>query len=493
MPHATARTTRTRTLLAALTAACALVVLLVPGGPAQAVAAQPRTPAFPAQIEPYPRYERETECDPVAKPGAVDLVAIIKATYGSAEVANIPRACTGTGSSGHHSGRAVDWMANARVATQRQKGDAFVAWLLATDSYGNRHAMARRLGINYIIWNSKKLYLFDVAAGWTEYQDCVRVRTSAADDNYCHRNHVHVSMLWTGARMQTSWWTGGAGLPLTPRVADLGAVSTGPTDGLVTSPDVDASVLVRQWDEAGGPSGRVDVGGATFSAPAIVQWPDGRTEVVVVGTNGTLYLAARPAGAAWSGWTRIGGAALRGRPAALSRPDGTLLVFAPGTDGTLWQTWRSPDGTWAPWLSLGGAIPAGAGVAAATAADGSIRVAVRGTDSQAWVRSWTSSAGWSRRWTGIGGIIVADPAAVADPATGGFSVVARGTNDIAYVTDLQGTGAGRWANLGGVLVGAPAAAAVAGEGIEVIFTGSDGRTYRKLRQEGRWSGWTAIG
>lgn len=491
MPFAPSRPIRPVAMPTALVALSLAAALLVPGSAVAAVP-EPPTPSFPPQIEPYPRYEPETECDPVAKPGAVDLAAIIKATYGSSEVTNISRGCTGTGSSGHHSGRAIDWMTDAQVPAEKQKADAFVAWLLAPDEHGNRQAMARRLGINYVVWNSRKFYLFDAEAGWTEYSDCLRVRTGPADDNYCHRNHVHVSMQWAGARRQTSWWTGGNGLTVLPQVDDLGAVSTEPDGGVVASPDDDASVLVRRYDAVDGLGLTRDLGGATMSAPALVRRPDGRTETLVVGTNGALYSSVQTDETTWTTWLKVPGASLRGRPAAVAWPDGTLHVFAAGADGTLWQTWRTPAGAWGGWRSLGGAMAPGAGVSAAAAADTTIRLVVRGTDSQAWVKSWAPGRGWQRGWSGIGGIIVADPAVAADETTGSFVVVARGTNDAAYANELGGTAPLAWVKLGGALVGSPAASTVAGQGMEILLTGTNGLAYRKVRQGGTWSGWAAL-
>ncbi len=250
----------------------AVVASVLPAGAATAAVPTPRAPQFPPQIEDYPRYERESECDPTAKPGALDLAALIKATYGSTQRTNIPRSCSGSGSSGHHSGRAVDWMVDVRVPAEKQLGDAFVAWLLAPDQYGNTHAMARRLGISYVIWDSRKFYLWAPQNGWTEYSDCLRVRTAPADDNYCHRNHVHTSMLWAGADRTTSWWTGGAGLPMRPAVDEFGLATTGAATGLLARADDDGAVVEQSWQDAdlGDPTG---LGGATWYAPAVATRP----------------------------------------------------------------------------------------------------------------------------------------------------------------------------------------------------------------------------
>lgn len=172
-------------------------------------------PDFPSFIEPPATWERESGCWPVEKPGARDLRDLLRRTYGTSIVTNTVRGCTGN-DSGHEEGRAVDWMTDVRDPDERAKADAFLRWLLAADRHGNPHAMARRLGVMYVIWNSRKLYLWDTAAGWTEYSGCLTRRTGRKDDTSCHRNHVHISLSWRGANRQGTWWTLADGIPSCP-------------------------------------------------------------------------------------------------------------------------------------------------------------------------------------------------------------------------------------------------------------------------------------
>lgn len=199
------RSSRPQRVLALAVALAACLVVLVAPGPARA-AAVPASPTFPSYIDPYVPWEPETLCQPTAKPGAIEFQRLLQRTYGTSIASNITRACSGSGSSGHHAGRAIDWMTNVRNPAQADIGWSMVNWLLATDQYGNKHAMARRLGLQYIIWDSKMFRLYNTSAGWTEYQNCVTVRTGPADDNSCHRNHVHFSFTWAGAEMRTSWY-----------------------------------------------------------------------------------------------------------------------------------------------------------------------------------------------------------------------------------------------------------------------------------------------
>ena len=80
-------------------------------------------------------------------------------------------------------------------------------WLVKTDKYGNRYAKARRLGIQYLIWNHKIWGSYSASSGWRKY-------TGANP----HTDHVHISFTWAGARKKTSFWTG--------KVGNVGAAPT---------------------------------------------------------------------------------------------------------------------------------------------------------------------------------------------------------------------------------------------------------------------------
>jgi peptidoglycan hydrolase-like protein with peptidoglycan-binding domain len=56
--------------------------------------------------------------------------------------------------------------------------------------------MARRLGIQYMIWKGKIWGAYNLAGGWRKY--------TGPDP---HTNHVHISMTWAGTMGQTSFWS----------------------------------------------------------------------------------------------------------------------------------------------------------------------------------------------------------------------------------------------------------------------------------------------
>ncbi len=301
MLRASVRPSRLRQVTALACGAAAVLAVLV-AAPAQAATPTPVTPVFPSTIDPY-GYDKEDTCDPTAKPGAVEVVRLLQRTYGTSLATNIPRACSGTGTSGHHSGRAIDWMTNSRVPAQKAMGDAFVTWLLATDKYGNKHANGRRLGVQYVIWNSRMFPLYGSNPQWKEYNGCLTSRTSAADDNYCHRNHVHTSLSWNGAYKRTSWYTwAGMSRLACPTPATPARWTAPAARGLGLVPLVPARLFdSRSGDAVAGgcylaPQARYDVqvtgrGGVPASGVAAVV-----LNVVSVDPDRATFLAAYPAG-----------------------------------------------------------------------------------------------------------------------------------------------------------------------------------------------------
>ena len=185
---------------------------------------RPPTPAgLPEALEPLQPYVSAVSCDPRDKLGVTALGDLLRATYPGTSY-GISRLC-GTDplrTSEHYEGRAVDWMTNGRTALGKARGDAVVGWLTATDTAGNRFATARRLGVMYVIWNDRIWGSYAATSGWRPYSSCA-LHPEPAYDTTCHRDHVHISLGWAGARRATSFWTGDvAGVDYGPcRPADL--------------------------------------------------------------------------------------------------------------------------------------------------------------------------------------------------------------------------------------------------------------------------------
>lgn len=181
---------------------------------AGALAAKSRVPvptvALPPEVDWQAEYQGQVLCSPEAKPGAVKYGALLNSTYGK-YITYIPRSCSTPGISEHEEGRAIDWMVNSENPVDNAKAWSFLNWVTAPGPKGEPGAMARRLGVMYLIWDDKMWRVYRPQDGWQEYSGC----SAKQDDGYdtsCHRDHIHTSLTWDGAYGTTSFWTGKAEL-----------------------------------------------------------------------------------------------------------------------------------------------------------------------------------------------------------------------------------------------------------------------------------------
>jgi hypothetical protein len=167
--------------------------------------AAPASPSFGPVMDPPGSYEGQSKCSPDAKPGVVAFQQMVLAEYPGTGAGGIGRDCSYGGQSEHKEGRAWDWGVSAADATHRTAVNDLLGWLFATDRYGNEHALARRLGIMYVIWNKRIWFPY---SGWSTYCE-MKKGACVADDGGArspHTDHVHFSFTWAGARKQTSFW-----------------------------------------------------------------------------------------------------------------------------------------------------------------------------------------------------------------------------------------------------------------------------------------------
>ena len=96
-------------------------------------------------------------------------------------------------------------MLNANNPADRELAKAFLAAAFATDADGNSHALARRMGIMYVIWSdhfypayhqfAKERYL---SSGCRAKKKCSKTLR--------HRDHMHISLSKAGAKGLTSFY-----------------------------------------------------------------------------------------------------------------------------------------------------------------------------------------------------------------------------------------------------------------------------------------------
>jgi hypothetical protein len=101
-------------------------------------------------------YDRAKDCRKRPTPGALALVDWLeKSAKGSSW--GIMR-CERWGKNSvslHAEGRAVDWHLDAARPADRREARRLIDLWLAPDSEGNEHVLARRMGIQEIIWNCR--------------------------------------------------------------------------------------------------------------------------------------------------------------------------------------------------------------------------------------------------------------------------------------------------------------------------------------------------
>jgi hypothetical protein len=90
--------------------------------------------------------------------------------------------------------------------SERREAERIITLFLAPDRNGNMHALARRMGVQEIIWNCQGWFSGD--GGMRAYSVCFDKdgRRKTVDDTSAHRDHVHFGLNWAGARMRSSFW-----------------------------------------------------------------------------------------------------------------------------------------------------------------------------------------------------------------------------------------------------------------------------------------------
>jgi hypothetical protein len=102
----------------------------------------------------------------------------------------------------HSEGRALDWHLDARRKVERRAAMDLINLLLAPDAQGNVHALARRMGVQELIFNCQAWFGGD--GGMEPYSACQG--RGQVDPTTAHRDHVHIGLNWPGAKAQTSFW-----------------------------------------------------------------------------------------------------------------------------------------------------------------------------------------------------------------------------------------------------------------------------------------------
>src|SRR3954469_4877518 len=205
--------TAKRLVLVALACAATVLAIAAPAGafrlgPVVApVAGNPadRLAGLPADPE---EYDPATHCAPKPHAGMEALVAWLgrnaRGTFWGTY------RCEKWGpheASLHAENRAVDWHLETSAPAARAPARTLIALLLAPDEIGLPHALARRMGVEEIIWDCS--YWGAGSPDFGKYSPCYSKRGKLrkhVDPTVGHRNHIHFGMNKRGAAARTTFW-----------------------------------------------------------------------------------------------------------------------------------------------------------------------------------------------------------------------------------------------------------------------------------------------
>jgi hypothetical protein len=156
-----------------------------------------------------PEYDPATRCSKKPKPGMTALIdwlgdnakGVFWGTY----------RCEKWGrksASLHAEGRAVDWHLDVDVPADRREATRLIALFLAPDKLGQPQALARRMGVEEIIWDCG--YWSAGMDQFRDYSPCLSKRGKVrrhVNKTVAHRDHLHIGLTKAGAAKRTSFWT----------------------------------------------------------------------------------------------------------------------------------------------------------------------------------------------------------------------------------------------------------------------------------------------
>jgi hypothetical protein len=199
---------RRLSLLAVLTLAVAVLsVSVAVAGGFRPVAGNPADKLVEVPIDPY-QYDHAEDCRKAPTKGANALVGWLGKNAGGSFWGIMRCERWGKGrASLHAEGRAIDWHLNVHNGRDRKEATRIINLLLAPDRAGNLHALARRMGVQEIIWNCTSWY--SGSEGMRPYSPCYdsKGRKKKIDDTTAHRDHIHFGINWPGAKMRTTFWS----------------------------------------------------------------------------------------------------------------------------------------------------------------------------------------------------------------------------------------------------------------------------------------------
>lgn len=113
----------------------------------------------------------------------------------------------GSGWSVHADSRAIDWHLDARNKRNKKAGMRLLRTMIERDRNGEVAALARRMGVQGLIYNCKAWFGGGDRLG--KYSYCYNAnghKKDNLDPTQAHIDHVHLELNKRGAKKKTSFW-----------------------------------------------------------------------------------------------------------------------------------------------------------------------------------------------------------------------------------------------------------------------------------------------
>lgn len=190
-----------------LVLAFALLALTLPAAAVALPATNPADKLLKRGLDPV-QYDRATKCTKAPAKGMLALQSWLQRNSAGSSWGIMRCEKWGRNSTSLHAeGRAIDWNLDARIPSQKRAADRLTELLLAPDNAGNPVALARRMGIQGIIFNCRSWFGGrDGAMG--QYSACYGKdgKRKRVDPTTAHKDHLHIEMNKLGAAKKTTFW-----------------------------------------------------------------------------------------------------------------------------------------------------------------------------------------------------------------------------------------------------------------------------------------------
>jgi hypothetical protein len=157
------------------------------------------------------RYDRASKCSKRTKPGVVAMAGWLAQNTRGVFWGSYRCEKWGKDSASLHAeNRAIDWHLDAPVPADAREAEKLIRLLLAPDAVGNPQALARRMGVEELIWDCG--YWGAGMSEFSPYDPCFTKRDKPrrkVDPTVAHRDHLHIGMTKDGAMARTSFWSRG--------------------------------------------------------------------------------------------------------------------------------------------------------------------------------------------------------------------------------------------------------------------------------------------